>query len=163
MNLSQAKEQFICEWGTLSSNWGVNKTMGQIHALLLVSDKELCADEIMTELKVSQGNVNMNLRALLDWGLVDRIHKTGHRRDFYKAEKDIGKILKLIIHQRKKKELDPLINLLNEISAVEPRCQESNEFCHIIKELRAYSKKADQALETITSSNGNWISRIFLR
>ena len=163
MNLGEAKNKFICEWGKLCSQWGVNKTMGQIHALLLVSQHDLTSENIINTLQISQGNVNMNLRALEDWRLVERVHKTGERKDFFRAEKDFGKILKLIVAQRKKKELDPLLELLDDVSSVEPNCPESNEFCRILKDLRTYSLKADRALEAISRTEPNWISRIFLR
>ena len=79
MKLKEAKEQFIHAWGTLGSNWGINKTMAQVHALLLVSPDPLSAEEIMAELNISRGNANMNLRELIEWGIVNKIHKSGER------------------------------------------------------------------------------------
>ena len=163
MELSQAQQKFICQWGKLCTNWGVNKTMGQIHALLLISKDEVCTDQIMSKLSLSRGNVSMNLRALENWNLVEKIHITGNRKDHYKAEKDLNKVFKTIVQERKKKELDPLINLLEEITAVNPDCDESNEFCKVTKNIHRFAKKANLALSTITSSNSEWISKILIR
>ena len=108
MTYPEGKEKFIQSWGTLGSNWGINRTMAQIHALLLLAPDVLNAEEIRDELKISMGNANMNLRALIDWGLVYKEHKTGERKEFFRAEKDMLEIVKKIIQQRKKKELEPL-------------------------------------------------------
>ena len=72
MNLEEAKNKFIQSWGTLGSQWGINRTMSQIHALLLVSAEPLSAEDVMEQLNISRGNANMNLRALMDWGLVTK-------------------------------------------------------------------------------------------
>ena len=70
MEFQEGKEKFLQVWGTLGSDWGINRTMAQVHALLMISPQALSADEIMEELKISRGNSNMNIRALIDWGLV---------------------------------------------------------------------------------------------
>lgn len=163
MNLKSARNRFICEWGTLSTNWGVNKTMGHIHALLLITEEQLCADQIMEKLKISRGNVNMNLRSLMDWGLVHKVNVTGDRKDYYRAEKDLNKVFKAIVERRKKRELDPLKDLLDEINAVQPRCPESNEFCTRVRDLRKFTNKVDHALGAITSSKSDWIARFLMR
>jgi len=137
--------------------------MGQIHALLLVADESMCADDIMAQLSMSRGNVNMNLRALENWQLVERVHISGERKDFYQAEKDLSKVFKIIVAERKKKELDPLLKLLEEVDAVKPRCNKSNEFCRVTKELHRFAKKADHALSSISSGKADWISKILLR
>ena len=160
---SEYQGRFICEWGKLCTNWGVNKTMGQIHAVLLVSHQLLCADEIMERLCMSRGNVNMNLRALENWRLIEKTHISGERKDFYKAEKDLSKVFKIIVAERKKKELDPLMELLQEMEAVRPKCQQSNEFCKITGELHKFARKADHALSSITSDKASWISKILIR
>ena len=163
MKLSTAKQKFICEWGKLGSNWGINKAMGQIHGLLLVACDDLCGDDIMEELQMSRGNVNMNLRALQDWQLVHKVYKPGQRKDYYKAEKDLSKVLKIIVEHRKKKELDPLMELLEEVECVEPKCRKSSEFCQMVDQLKSFSVKADRALKTITSSKTGWLSMIMNR
>ena len=82
MELNEAKNKFIQAWGTLGSNWGINKAMAQIHALLLLATEPLSAEDIMQELQMSRGNVNMNLRALMDWGIVKKDLKVGERKEY---------------------------------------------------------------------------------
>jgi len=85
MKLTEAKQQFISSWGAFGTNWGINRTMAQIHALLLVSADPLTQDDIMEELNISRGNVNMNIRELISWGLVERVILTGERKEFFTA------------------------------------------------------------------------------
>ena len=157
MELHQGKAKFLESWGKLGSNWGVSRTMAQVHALLLISPEALCADEIMEQLVISRGNVNLNVRALCDWGLVHKSLKQGDRKEYFLAEKDMTKVMKQIILQRKKKELDPLIEVLNEISCVKSCCEKSDEYCKVVNDLKIYSKKADKTLTHLINSEQNWI------
>src|SRR5271163_2942662 len=91
MQLAEAKAKFIADWGRFGTNWGINRTMAQIHALLLVSPDALSAEEVMEQLSISRGNANMNLRELMDWGLVQKVIVPGERKEFFSAEKDIWK------------------------------------------------------------------------
>ncbi|MEO8860195.1 MAG: MarR family transcriptional regulator, partial [Ginsengibacter sp.] len=104
MKLSDAKQQFISSWGAFGTHWGINRTMAQIHALLLVSFDPITQDDIMEQLTISRGNVNMNIRDLIGWGLVDRVIITGERKEYFTAEKDIWKVATQIIKERKKRE-----------------------------------------------------------
>src|SRR6266849_2504586 len=104
MKLTEAKQQFIASWGAFGTYWGINRTMAQIHALLLVSAEPLNQDDIMEQLDISRGNVNMNIRGLVDWGLVDRVIIPGERKQHFSAEKDIWKVAKQITKERKKRE-----------------------------------------------------------
>ncbi|MEQ8808221.1 MAG: helix-turn-helix domain-containing protein [Imperialibacter sp.] len=87
MEYNEAKRKFIEAWGTLGSSWGINRAMAQMHALLLISTKPLSTEDIMEELQISRGNVNMNIRALMDWGIVQKEHKIGERKEFFSADK----------------------------------------------------------------------------
>ena len=163
MKYTEGKEKFIHSWGDLGVNWGISKTMGQIHALLLLSPRALCADEIMAELDISRGNANMNIRSLVEWGLLSKVQVMGDRKDYYNAIKDFWDIFKKIIVQRKKKELDPMIELLESISSVNGLCHESKEFCKVVHELKLFSHKADKALVNMTSSRTNWLVDSYLK
>ena len=112
MHLEEAREKFVQSWGTLGSSWGINRTMAQIHSLLLVSHKPLCAEEVMSLLKISRGNANMNLRALIDWGLVRKEHKSGERKEYFEAELDVWEIFRRIVVERKRREIDPALETL---------------------------------------------------
>src|SRR5438046_438408 len=111
MKYNEAKDKFIQVWGKLGSSWGINRTMAQVHALLLISPEPLSDEDIMEELKISRGNANMNLRELINWGLVEKEHVKGERREFFSAEKDIWKVAMQIAKERKKRELEPVQKL----------------------------------------------------
>ena len=102
MELKEAQNAFIQHWAQLGSSWGINKTMAQIHALLLISQGALSTEEIMDRLKISRGNANMNTRALQDWGLVYKEHHIGERKEFFRAEKDTNKVARSIARERRR-------------------------------------------------------------
>ena len=89
MDVVEGKEKFLQIWGTMSTHWGISRAMAEIHGLLLLSNKPICAEEIMEQLKMSRGNVHINLHALMDWHLIQKILKVGERREYFVAEKDI--------------------------------------------------------------------------
>jgi len=159
MKLEEAQERFVTEWGKLSSNWGVNKAMGQIHGFLLISPCCATSDQIMESLEMSRGNVNINIKSLSHWGLVQKENRRGCRKDYYKAEKDLWKVFQLIIEHRKRKELDPLLSLIKEMSHLKPKCEESDEFCKVLKEMEYFSVKVDNALNLLLNSKTNWLTK----
>jgi DNA-binding transcriptional regulator GbsR (MarR family) len=163
MNLTEGKEKFLQSWGALGSSWGVNRTMAQIHALLMISPHALSADDVMEELKISRGNANMNIRALIDWGLVFKELRPGERKEFFVAEKDMWKVVKNIITQRKKRELEPMIKVLDELSSVEGDDAESQEFVKTIKDIKLFSSKADSTLDTLIKADSNWFVGTFMK
>ena len=105
MEYKEAKEKFILSWGVLGKNWGINRTMAQVHALLLISPEALSAEEIMAELNISRGNANMNVRTLIDWGIVTKVVKSGERKEFFFSDKDIWDLAKQIMVERRKREI----------------------------------------------------------
>ena len=119
MKLAEAKKQFISSWGAFGTHWGINRTMAQIHALLMISPSPVTQDDIMEDLNISRGNVNMNIRELISWGLVDRVILPGERKEYFTAEKDIWKVATQITKERKKRELDPMLKLLSQLEKVE--------------------------------------------
>ncbi len=110
--------RFILFWGEMASRWGINRTMAQIHALLYASEDPLDTDEIMQLLQISRGNANMNLRSLINWNLVRKVHQPGSRKDFYSAEKDVWKITARVIKEREKREIQPVMQQLQECREV---------------------------------------------
>ena len=112
--LAETKERFILHWGEMGSLWGINRTMAQVHALLFISPEPLCANDIMEALQISRGNVSMALRELIAWGIASRMHIMGERREFYTTEKDVWKMFRIIARERKKREVDPTIEVLRE-------------------------------------------------
>ncbi len=163
MDLQEGRNRFIQSWGSLATNWGINRTMAQVHALLLITPEALCAEDIRRKLKISMGNANMNVRALIDWGLVRKELKPGERREYFVAEKDMWEVVKHIIIQRKKKELEPLLKVLDEVSSVENECPESDEFCRIVRDIKLFSSKADSTLDKLTKADSAWFVGTFLK
>ena len=108
LRYQQASEQFLLLWGEMASAWGINKTMAQIHALLYAENEPLDTDSIMEQLHISRGNANMNLRNLVQWQLVNKVHFTGKRKDYYTAEKDVWNIVAVLIDERQQREIAPI-------------------------------------------------------
>ena len=165
MQYADAKQRFIQAWGTLGATWGINKAMAQIHALLLLSVEPLSAEEIMKELKMSRGNVNMNLRALIDWGLVRRELKTGERREFFVAEKDIWEVARRVVAERKKRELEPVLRVLEDVSQVKGHKDDADvaEFREMITRIQDFVVKLDDITEKMTKSDRNWFFRTVMK
>src|SRR5690606_11647435 len=154
MKLNEAKQQFIASWGAFGTHWGINRTMAQIHALLLINPESLSQDEIMEELSISRGNVNMNIRELINWGLVERVIIPGERREFFSAEKDIWKVVRLIVKERKKRELEPMLKLLDQLEEVEgdKRDKHVKTFVDTITNIKRLGKQADSTLDIFVKS-----------
>ena len=163
MEFLEAKKQFISTWGELGVNWGINRAMGHIHDLLLISPDDLTAEEIMEELKISRGNVNMNIRALMDWQLVYRKSKPGERKDFFYAEKNFWNVFRKTLNRRKIKELNPMLNMIQNLSYVKPTDKYAEEFIRIIKDLDVISSAADKALDKLIQSKSNFFLNSFVK
>ena len=110
--LSQAKRQFVLHWGEMGSRWGINRTVAQIHALLHVSAVPVTAEEIASTLSVARSNVSTSIRELQGWGLVRPVHVLGDRRDHFESIKDVWEMFRIIIDQRKRREIDPTLEVL---------------------------------------------------
>ncbi|HFA47471.1 MAG TPA: transcriptional regulator [Bacteroidetes bacterium] len=163
MEYQEAKEKFLQAWGTLGGQWGINRTMAQIHALLLIAPEAMTAQDIQKELQISVGNTNMNLRALIDWGLVFKKLKTGHRKEFFVAEKDMWEVVRKIIAQRKRKELEPVVKILDEVSALEGSSPEVLEFKKTVQDIHLFTNKANTILQTLLKEDADWFIKTFLK
>ncbi len=158
MKLTEAKQQFISSWGAFGTHWGINRTMAQIHALLLISPDPITQDDMMDQLNISRGNTNMNIRELINWGLVERVLVSGERKEYFIAEKDIWKVVKLIVKERKKRELEPMLLLLDKLEAVEgdKRDKDIKSFVETISGIKKLSKQADKTLDTMIKAEESW-------
>lgn len=165
MKLSEAKQQFIQSWGIFAGQWGINRTMAQVHALLLVSSKPLSTDEIMDELSISRGNANMNVRELMNWELVSKVIVPGDRKEYFSAEKDIWKVTTRIMQQRKKRELDPMLRVLAQLSNVEgdKRNAEVKAFTDTIDNIRKFAGHAEKTMDMMIKAEENWFWGSFLK
>src|SRR6185369_15090405 len=165
MKLTDAKQQFIHSWGVLGTQWGINRTMAQVHSLLLVASKPLSTDDIMEELSISRGNANMNIRELMDWGLVDKVIMPGDRKEYFSAEKDIWKVATRIMYQRKKRELDPMLKVLNQINDVEgdKRNADIKAFAETIDNIKKFASQAEKTMDVMIKAEENWFWSSFLK
>ena len=112
--LEEVRDNFIAQWGAFGSQWGINRTMAQIHALLMTGTDALSTDEVMEKLAISRGNAHTNLKELVSWGLVRIIVRKGERKEFFEAEKDVWKIFTIILRERQRREIDPALALLRD-------------------------------------------------
>lgn len=165
MKLVEGKEKFIQAWGTLGSSWGINRTMAQVHALLLISPDALSAEDIMEELNISRGNANMNIRALMDWGLVSKELKPGERKEFFSAEKDIWKVATQVVRERRKRELEPVLKVLKELSDIDgdKKDKRVKAFNDSISQINNVVSKADKTLEMFIKADENWFVSSFMK
>jgi DNA-binding transcriptional regulator GbsR (MarR family) len=165
MQLEEAREKFVQSWGSLGTSWGINRTMAQIHSLLLITKKPLSAEDIMASLQISRGNANMNIRALIDWQLVRRELQAGERREFFVAEKDIWEVARRVTAERKKRELEPILRVLEQVSQVKgPKDDEEiAEFKEIISRIQDFVGKLDAVTEKMTKSDRNWFFRTVMK
>jgi DNA-binding transcriptional regulator GbsR (MarR family) len=158
MKLQEAKQQFISSWGAFGTHWGINRTMAQIHALLLISPDPLTQDDIMEDLNISRGNTNMNIRDLINWGLVERVILPGERKEYFTAEKDIWKVVKQIVKERKKRELEPMMQLLDKLEDVEgdKKDKKVKTFVDTVSSIKRLGLQADKTLDVMIKAEENW-------
>ena len=115
--LTKVEDDFVELWNNMGDLWGISPTMARIHGLLYITGAALSMDDIMERLAISRGNVSMNLSKLLEWGLVRRVHKRGDRKEYYESLSDVWEMFTLVASQRKRREIDPILNTLR-------RCRE---------------------------------------
>jgi DNA-binding transcriptional regulator GbsR (MarR family) len=158
MEINEARERFIESWGSLGSQWGINKTLARIHALLLITAEPISMEDIMETLLISRGNVNMNIRTLIDWGLVYKKIIAGERKDYYIGEKDVMKVTRRVIRIRRQQELAPMLDVLNELKNIDTDGKDDSDkqFVESIYGILKFAQQADSTLEKIEKSEGNW-------
>lgn len=164
MEFKEAKDKFINTWGTLGSLWGINKAMAQIHALLFISPDPLSMEDIMEELDISRGNASMNLRGLMDWGIVYKIGITGERKEFFTSEKDVTELSRQIAKERSRRELQPTIRVLKEISSIsDDGTLKTKEFIKQTKAMYDLADTADTMMNRIVNQEQNWITKTLVK
>jgi DNA-binding transcriptional regulator GbsR (MarR family) len=158
MKLSEAKEKYIQTWGTFATSWGINRTMAQVHALLLANGKPLSTDEVMELLEISRGNANMNLRALMDWGIVKKEFIKGDRKEYFVAEKDVWFLFKQITKERRKREIEPVVAFLEELKNIEDNnSDEAKEFIKLMDDFSSVTSKINNIMDLAIKSDDHWL------
>jgi DNA-binding transcriptional regulator GbsR (MarR family) len=135
MNLPPLVQTFVLHFGEMGSRWGINRTVGQIYALLFISEEPLNADDIVERLGVSRSNVSMGLKELQAWNLVRHQHVPGDRRDYFSTPDDIWQIVRTLVEERKKREIDPTMTLLREVLMQEPASAEERHAQERMREM----------------------------
>lgn len=157
MEYKEGKQKFIQAWGALGTNWGVNRTMAQIHALLLVSTEPLDTDTIMQELNISRGNANMNLRQLIDWGMAKKELIPGERKEHFVTDKDIWGLARQVARERRRREVEPIIRLLGELENIKGgKKEEREEFNKVMHDLKDFTEKVDGMVDKFVRSDEHW-------
>lgn len=164
MQFEEAKNKFVQTWGALGSQWGINKTMAQIHALLMVSKEAVSMEDIMAQLQISRGNASMNLRALMDWGIVYKANKPGERKEFFVAEKDLDELATKIAKERSKREIKPALKVLKEVSMItDDHSEEAVHFVEQTKKLHEFVAQADEMIDKVTAYKENWLGKLMMK
>jgi DNA-binding transcriptional regulator GbsR (MarR family) len=112
--LRNVQDTFIRRWGEMGQTWGINRTMAEIHALLFITGQPQCTDDVMERLNISRGNASMSLRALVDWGIIKRLHKRGERREYFESLGDVWEMFSIIAAERKRREMDPVLETIKQ-------------------------------------------------
>jgi len=146
MDFEQTKEEFINTWGVIGQQWGINKAMSQIHALLLIANEPLTMEQIMISLHASRGNVSMNLRSLMEWGLIEKVVVPGNRKEHYRAEKNVMEMAKRIAAERRKREIEPTIRLLKKAATFKAANDEEKAFVDVTQQLASLTESLDTFL-----------------
>src|SRR5438132_1412849 len=115
--LTPVAQKFILHWGEMGTRWGINRTVAQIHALLFISSKPLHAEEIAATLDVARSNVSNSLKELQGWGIVKLVHVMGDKRDHFESMKDVWEMFRVVLDERKRREIDPTLKLLRDCIA----------------------------------------------
>ncbi len=111
-DIEEARSLFIRRWGEMAASWGVSRTMAEIHALLYLATEPLCTDDVMDQLSVSRGSASMNLRELVNWGLITRLHRRGDRKEYFEAETNAWTMFETIVRERRRREVQPIVETI---------------------------------------------------
>ena len=164
MNYNEAKIKFVSTWGSLGTLWGINKAMAQIQALLFISTKALSMEDIMEELKISRGNTSMNLRQLMDWGIVTKEIIPGERKEYFTTEKDVQELARVIAKERSRREIQPVIKVLKEVSSIQDDgTAATKELIKQTKALHDLTETADDMIHKLVAEKQNWITKSVLK
>ncbi len=163
--LRTARDRFISQWGVISTAWGINRTMAQIHALLLTAPTPLSTDEIMAALQISRGNVNTNLRELVGWGLLRIVLRKGERKEYFEAEKDVWKIFCIIARERQRREIEPALAVLRECAERTAKLKggEAESFHRTMRDLGDFVTSAAGAMDKVSRSERSKIMPLIFK
>lgn len=147
--MDSVTQKFILHWGEMGTRWGINRTVAQIHALLYLSSRPLHAEEIAAALSVARSNVSTSLKDLQNWGIVKVVHVMGDRRDHFESMKDVWEMFRIVLAERKKREIDPTVSVLRECVQDARKEKSNRETLAKLTELQEFFEAMTAAYEQI--------------
>ena len=153
VRLEEARDEFVTQWGIMGAQWGINRTMAQIHALLMTAPEVMSTDEVMETLEISRGNAHTNLKDLVSWGLIRIVTKKGERKEFFEAEKDVWEIFRRVARERKRREIDPALETLRSCKSAteEMESPEGKAFYNQMEQLEDFVSFASKMGDRVAS------------
>ena len=171
-----ADSLFIRRWGEMGATWGISRTMAEVHALLYLATEPLCTDDIMDRLAISRGSASMNLRELENWGLIQRLHRRGDRKEYFEAERDVWQMFETIMRERRRREVLPIMETIErcmnmidqetsglrgqarkDAEGYRKRFADILEFCEMMNTLFNLMNKAGRTgVKTMAKQLGKW-------
>ena len=163
--LTAARDEFIAQWGAMGGAWGINRTMAQVHALLMTSERALTTDEVMEDLKISRGNAHQNLRELVGWGLVRNVVRKGERKEYFESEKDVWRMFCIVSRERRRREIEPALRTLRacEEQTRGLKGEKADTFNRQIKALSEFVTQIDAIMDRISKSEQSAIMPLLLK
>lgn len=149
--LTPVQQKFILHWGEMGARWGINRTVAQIFAVLFLSPKPMTAEELANTLSVARSNVSQSMHELLSWRLVKASSVIGDRRDYYEAVKDVWELFRIVLEERKRREIDPTRAILRECQAELAQPHHGGE---------SYTKERLQELEEFLAASDSWYDQV---
>src|SRR5690242_16025189 len=150
MKLTPVQQKFILHWGEMGTRWGINRTVAQVHALLYISPTPLHAEEIADTLAVARSNVSNSIRELQSWGIVKLVHVMGDKRDHFESMRDVWEMFRVVLDERKKREIDPTIRVLRECIAEAEQGSGTDK----------YSEAQLRQLQTFFETTTSWYAQV---
>ncbi|MCB9851387.1 MAG: MarR family transcriptional regulator [Phycisphaerales bacterium] len=167
--LTRTRNLFIRRWGEMGATWGISRTMAEIHALLFLTGEPFCTDDIMEQLQVSRGNASMNLRHLVNWGLIRRTHLRGDRKEYFISDLDAWQMFETITRERRRREVEPIIetidrcrkDLATEMDGLDADKQtEAKRYDEKLEDMIEFIHAVNALLDTVLSSGGGKIRKL---
>ncbi|MFO0840095.1 MAG: transcriptional regulator [Phycisphaerae bacterium] len=166
--LDESKNLLVQRWGEMGGYWGINRTMAEIHALLFVTREPLCTDDIMAQLQISRGNASMNLRALVDWALIQRVHKLGDRKEYFVADTDVWRMFETIMRERRRREVEPILDTIDRCLETVDSPESSDgvaaedvaEFRRRLEDLRNFLSTMGRLFELVLKIGGDGLEKL---
>src|SRR5688500_17497481 len=159
-DLSPAARSFVLHWGEMGSRWGVNRTVAQVHALLYVSPRPLPAEDVANTLGLARSNVSTSLKELLGWGLVRVVHLVGDRRDHFESMADVWEMFKVILRERKRREIDPTLRVLRECAREAGKSKGDSHLRERLDRLLEFFETAEGAYEQVAGMSAPALKRL---